>query len=222
MKIGSIVTVLVSALLLTAGGTASATQSTCLSGKTKCMANKAAGLLKCERAAETPGKVPDPNFGDCETKVIAKFDGGAVPSKGCFAKLEAKSPNDCLTFNDTAAAEAAVDSCVGSFVAAIDPPPLTQTQCGAGKKKCVSKYLAALLKCQANAQKPGMPTDPNAGGCVDTAKIRYNGGVDPTKGCFAKLEAKIPNDCSGPLNDTATLQGLAETCLANLVALEAP
>ena len=136
-------------------------------------------------------------------KVVGKFDGGIDPAKGCFEKLESKTPNDCITLDDTAAAEAAVDSCVAAFVEAIDPAPITQTKCGAGKKKCVSKLLAALLKCHQLAQTPGKSTDPNANGCVDKATAKYTGGADPAKGCFAKLEAKSPNDCQlhGRLGD---------------------
>jgi hypothetical protein len=99
-----------------------------------------------------------------------------------------------------------VDTCVESLVAAIDPPPLDQTKCGAGKKKCVSKYLAALLKCRQVAQTPKKPTDPNTKGCVDKAVAKYTGGDDPAKGCFAKLEAKDPNDCQST-NDSLTVAG---------------
>jgi hypothetical protein len=175
------------AFLLLAVGPASAQQSKCLAGKTSCMAKKATGLLKCEALAETPGKPADPNAGDCITKVKTKFDGGSAPAKGCFEKLESKSPNDCLTVDDTAAAETAVDACVASLVAAIDPPPLDQTKCGAAKKACVSKYLAAVLKCRQTAQTPGKPADPNTKGCVDKAVAQYTGGADPAKGCFAML-----------------------------------
>jgi hypothetical protein len=38
---------------------------------------------------------------------------------------------------------------------------------------------------------------------------KYTGGGDPTKGCFAKGEAKDPNDWQFT-NDAATVQGLAE------------
>ncbi len=213
-----IVTVLVIALLPAGAVPASAQQAKCLVGKTKCMAKKAAGLLKCEQTAETPGKPTDPDATGCVTKVVAKFDGGTQPAKGCFEKLESKSPNDCITLDDTASAEAAVDSCVASFVAAIDPPPVTQTKCGVGKKKCVGKYLASLLKCRQVSETPGKPTDPNATGCVDKAKTKYNGGTEPAKGCFAKLEAKTPNDCQFT-DDSATLQALAESCDADLAAL---
>ena len=144
---------------------------------------------------------------DCVTKAETKFDGGLEPAKGCFEKLENKDPNDCLTVDDTAAAETAVDACVAALVAAIDPPPLDQTKCGAGKKKCASKYLAALLKCRKLAQTPGKPTDPNTKGCVDKAVAKYTGGLEPTKGCFAKLEAKDPNDCQSTTN-SPTVQGL--------------
>ena len=207
MTTRSIVTALVVALMLGWGAAASAQQTKCLAGKTKCMATKAAGLLKCEETAETPGKVADPA---CVTKVEGKFDGGADPSKGCFEKLESKPANNCSAGDDTAAAETAVDNCVASLVGAIDPPPTMQTKCGVGKKKCVAKYLISLLKCQSTAQTPGKDPNPNAGGCVDKATAKYTGGADTTKGCFAKLQAKNPNDCRFT-NDSGTVQGVADT-----------
>jgi hypothetical protein len=221
MTIRSVVTALVAALMLAGSGPASAQQAKCIAGKTKCMSKKGTGLLKCEQKAETPGKPDDPNADGCVTKVVAKFDGGATPSKGCFEKLESKTPNDCVTFDDTGDAEAAVDSCVASLVAAIDPPPITQTKCGVGKKKCVAKLLTGLLKCQQKAQTPGKPVDPNADGCVDKAVAKYTGGADPAKGCFAKLEAKDPNDCQFT-GDSGALQDLVEDCVNDLVAVVTP
>src|SRR5262245_42798219 len=158
MTIRSIVAALAVAFLVANGSTASAQvqpQAKCLAGKTKCMSKKGTGLIKCHQLAETPGKVADPNANSCLTKAMTKFDGGVDPTKGCFEKLENKNPNDCLTFNDTPTAETAVDDCVDTLVAAIDPPPLDQTKCGAGKKKCVSKFYKGLLKCYQKAATPG-------------------------------------------------------------------
>jgi hypothetical protein len=216
MIIRPVVIALVAALMLAGSGPASAQQAKCIAGKTKCLSKKATGLLKCEATAETPGKPADPDAGGCRTKVIGKFDGGAEPAKGCFEKLENKSGNDCVTSDDTDAGEAAVDSCVASLVTAIDPPPITQTKCGAGKKKCVSKLLAALLKCNQVAQTPGKSTDTTA--CVAKATTKYTGGAEPAKGCFAKLEAKSGNDCEA-MNDSGTLQTLVENCAAALATL---
>jgi hypothetical protein len=94
------------ALMVVWGGPAFAQQAKCLAGKTKCMSKKATGLLKCHQKAE-PGNPADPEVGECVTKVVGKFDGGATPTRGCFEKLENKSPNDCITLDDAAAAEAA-------------------------------------------------------------------------------------------------------------------
>jgi hypothetical protein len=219
-KTSAFATALLTAVALVWAAPASAQQSKCLAGKTKCVSKKGTGLLKCHQLAETPGKSTDPNAGGCVTKVVGKFDGGIDPTKGCFEKLENKNPNDCITVDDTATAEAAVDSCVAAFVDAIDPPPTTQSKCGAGKKKCVSKYLKAVLKCRQLAQTPGKPTDPNTGGCVDKADAKYNGGIDPTKGCFTKLESKNPNDCQPPTGNSAALQTLVDNCVDDIVALE--
>src|SRR5262245_47447504 len=220
MTTRSIVAALVVALTLMAHAPASAQQAKCLAGKTACMAKKAAGLLKCEALAETPGKPADPNDKDCVTKVQTKFGSGLEPAKGCFEKVESKDPNDCPTVDNTGAAETAVDTCVAAIVAAIDPPPRDQTKCGAGKKKCASKYLAALLKCRKLAQTPGKPNDPNTKGCVDKAVAKYTGGLDATKGCFTKLEAKNPNDCQST-TDSPSVKALVEDCVDDLVAVVA-
>ncbi len=180
-----------------------------------------------ERAAQVPPEGRDAGQAGRSQRRRLRHEGDgqvrrrASPAKGCFEKLESKSTNDCITFDDTAAAEAAVDRCVGALVAAIDPGPIDQTKCGVGKKKCVAKLLAGLLKCQAKAQTPGKPTDPNADGCVDKAAAKYTGGADPTKGCFAKLEAKDPNDCQFT-NDSATVQALVDDCVLDLAALVTP
>src|SRR4030095_5735694 len=86
-----------------------------------------------------------------------------------------------------------------------------------GKKKCVSKLLGSLLKCQATAQTPGKPTDQSA--CIAKAKTKYTGGTELAKGCFAKLEAKDPNDCQQPTNNSGALQSLSEDCVDDLVAV---
>src|SRR5262245_49820470 len=211
-------TALVTMLLLVPAAPASAQQAKCLAGKTGCMAKKAAGLLKCEALAETPGRPADPNAKDCVTKAQTRFDGGLDPAKGCFEKLESKVPNDCPTVDNTGAAETAVDACVAALVVAIDPPPPDQTKCGASKKKCASKYLSALLKCRKLAQTPGKPTDPNAKGCVDKAVAKYTGGDEPARGCFAKVEARAPNDCQST-TDSPTVKALVEDCVDDLVAV---
>jgi hypothetical protein len=207
--------------LLLVTGSASAQQAKCLAGKTKCMSKKATGLLKCNALAETPGKSNDPNAAGCTDKVRAKFDGGLVPANGCFEKLENMNPNDCITVNDTGTAETAIDGCVTNLIGTIDAPPIDQTKCGAGKAKCVSKYLAGLLKCNQLAQTPGKPNGANTNGCVDKATAKYTGGLLPPKGCFAKLEAKNPNDCL-VLNDSNSLKDAVESCVDDLLAVVIP
>src|SRR5262245_55480420 len=119
-------------ILLLPIGAAWAQQAKCLAGKTKCLSKRATGMLKCERLAQPPGLPADPNANGCADKVNAKFDGGLEPANGCFEKLENKTPNNCITFDDTAALGAAIDGCVATLVAAIDPPPLDKSRCGAG------------------------------------------------------------------------------------------
>jgi hypothetical protein len=215
----SVVISVFAAACLMSTGAGAATQSKCLVGKNKCMSKKAGSLLKCEQKAETPGKPPDPNFADCEDKAKGKFDGGSDPTKGCFEKLENKSNNDCITFDDTASAEAAVDACVDEIVAAIDPAPVTQTKCGVKKKKCVAKKLSSVLKCYQKAETPGKPMDPNTSDCITKATAKYDGGTDPSKGCFVKLESKSGNDCQPPIGNQAQLEDIVDSCVGAFVTL---
>jgi len=93
----------------------------CAAAKNKCVSNKTAGLLKCHQLADKKGlPVSDPSIQACLQKAIAKFD-GATPTKGCFAKLEAKYPGGCLTTGDSDAAESTIDAFVDTAVSALDP-----------------------------------------------------------------------------------------------------
>ena len=82
--------------------------SKCSAGKKKCVANKAKAILGCYGKNAT--KPDAAALAACIQKAQDKYSGGADPAKGCFAKLEAKSPNDCLTTVDSAALEAKVDA----------------------------------------------------------------------------------------------------------------
>src|SRR5436190_492569 len=125
MTIRSIVTALGVALLLVQSGPASAQQTKCLAGKTKCMSKKGTGLIKCEQLAQTPGKSTDPNASGCLDKAVAKYTGGVDPTKGCFAKLEAKNPNDCQFTNDSTTLQGLVDNCVSDLVDTVSNPSTT-------------------------------------------------------------------------------------------------
>ncbi len=199
-------------------------QSQCLVGKNKCVAKKAAALLKCEWKAETPGMPADPNAGACVDRAKARFDGGSDPTKSCFEKLENRAPNDCVTIDDTASVETLVDACVAQIVGGIDPAPLDQSKCNVGKKKCAARKLKSVLKCHQKAETPGKPNDPNFGGCLDKAKTKFEGGPDPARGCFARLEDKPGNDCLPPLDNTAAVEATVDdSCVgAFIAALETP
>ncbi len=182
------------ALLLGAGNAqAQLATAKCTSAKIKCANGKSTGLLGCHNKAEGKGIAVDPA---CTTKVQTKFDGGIDPTKGCMGKAEkdlVKSP--CSTTGDTGSLEAKVDAFVTDVVTELDPgfPTPVLSKCSAGKKKCVANKVKGILGCYGkDATKP----DPTALlACIQKAQAKYSGGIDPTKGCFAKLEAKVPNDC---------------------------
>ena len=112
-----------------------------------------------------------------------------------------------------------VHDCIGALVAAIDPPPLEQTKCGVGKKKCVAVKLKSLLGCYQKAQTPGKAVEPELSECLAKARGKFDGGLDPARGCFAKLEAKRRNDCLPPLGNTMAVEAVVDACASSFVAL---
>jgi hypothetical protein len=214
------------ALLVGSAATAGAqpfTLNKCSAGKKKCVTTRTAALLKCHVTSETKGVPPADK--DCITKAQAKYDGGAAPEKGCFAKLEAKyapgSETPCLTFGDSDALEAKIDAFVTSAVSAVDPayPAIVISKCSAGKKKCLSTKLVGLLKCHQKAESKGV--SPNDKSCIDKAKAKFDGGLAPEKGCFAKLEAKYTASSETPcptFGDSGTVEALVDAFVADVVS----
>jgi len=96
--------------------------------------------------------------------------------------------------------------------------PCCTTDLHRGVLASVSKYLKGVLECHQLAQTPGRPNDPNANSCVTRTQTRYDGGPEPAKGCFEKLENRNPNDCQ-ILGGSATLAGLVQSCVTNLVGV---
>jgi hypothetical protein len=179
----------VSVLLIAFGAITSAQgPNKCLAGKNTCASKEMQGKLKCHNKAETKGTVVDPA---CLQKADDKYTGGAVPTKGCFAKLEAKNDGPCVTTGDSSATSNKNDAFISDAVTTLDPgfPAPVTNKCSAGKKKCVLKEAAAIFKCHAKAVKAGAPAlaDPT---CLQKAHDKFDGGAVPAKGCFAKLEAK--------------------------------
>ncbi len=194
------------ALLLTSGVANAANK--CAGGKINCANIKQKALLVCHQKAELKGTAVDPA---CIQKAEDKYSGGAVPSKGCFAKLEAKG--GCFTVGDSATIENKVLAFVLDVVTELDPgfPAPVTNKCSAGKKKCVFTKTSSILKCYQTAQLKGLPVDP---ACIQKAEDKYSGGADPTKGCFAKLELKPPCLTTG---DSAALEAKVLAFIHDLI-----
>src|SRR5690349_17091556 len=91
-------------------------------------------------------------------------------------------------------------------VTLVHPETASANKCSAGKVKCVVNKTKALLGCHGKAASKGLTVDP---ACLAKAKAKFDGGVDPAKGCFEKLEAKgekagaKPDAVCPTSNDTA-------------------
>ena len=51
----------------------------------------------------------------------------------------------------------------------------------------MAKYVSGLSKCMAKASKRGIEVDPM---CFTKAHDKFDGGSNPARGCFAKLEQR--------------------------------
>src|SRR5690348_7163563 len=117
-----------------------------------------------------------------------------------------------------------LSSAIGALALAMlatAPGHAAQSKCLAGKTKCVAGTVAGLLKCEGLAKTPGKPAHPNTKSCVDKAKAKFDGGADPTKGCFDKLESKSGNDCP-TFDDTASVEAQIDACVAQLAGAVDP
>jgi hypothetical protein len=187
----------------------------CASGKETCTAKLASDLLACHVKAEAKGTTLDAN---CVAKAQRKFDGGPDPSRGCFAKLEARFT--CFTTNDTATMGSVAGVFVTAVVTQLDPiyPTPIVNRCSSSKKKCVSDKFKRLMACYAKASNKGFALDPV---CVSKAKAKFDGGLVPSKGCFAHWEAKYGAACL-TTNDTAALETTVDTFADGVAGLLEP
>jgi len=109
----------------------------CLTGKTKCVNKKVAGLLKCREKCQKDPVNCGATQTVCEDKAIAKFDGGTKGAAGsCFGKLEAKqdplAPETiCTTTGDMVRMEAKADALVANVVGTLEGA-LPYSLCGNG------------------------------------------------------------------------------------------
>lgn len=192
-KVFTIIAAAVAGLVLAGPSAAQVPQSKCASGKEKCVRKLLLDWFNCYSKANAK---PDQAALDlCVQKATEKFTGGVNPAKGCFAKLEAKPP--CLTTGDRDEIFFYATSVPDVVRSLLDPdpmsPPATLSKCTSGQLKCARMLAADLVNCNAkNTAKP------NAGAlstCLTKAFDKFTGGPVPAEGCFAKLEAKMPNDC---------------------------
>jgi hypothetical protein len=161
-------------LALTVAVPSQASLNACAAGKNKCVAKVLGALLKCHIKDETPPNGLAPALlADCIQKAKDHFDGGSTPSKGCFAKLEAKYGAACLTTNDTAAMETEVDAFVNRAVCLLDPGDLTTdpNNCGACGNQCAPGKVcnAGVCTCPTGDSLCSLV-------CVDTASDPNNCG----------------------------------------------
>jgi hypothetical protein len=175
--------------------------NTCVAGKTKCVRENVAGLLRCHADAARNGTDLEPA---CVMKVATRFDGAfrvpPDPARGCVAAREARQdvrrPETlCRTRGDARALQEKVDAFIGDVVAALDPGARVGGQgvCAAAKLQCVRKQVVGLLTCRARCQRnPRRCGEPSETACVRRVRAAYEGGAAEAMSCFARAERKGP------------------------------
>jgi hypothetical protein len=158
---------MVAVLALALPTSSNATVNACAAGKRMCVSKKASAILKCHAKAAKSANVTAGDLAACIQKAKDRFDGGAVASKGCFEKLEAKyGEAACLTANDTNSVGSTVDSFVDTIGCALDPatcgPTPTPTPL-----PCVATPTPPPLCGAAAAPACSAPCPTDAGECLD-------------------------------------------------------
>jgi len=99
---------------------------------------------------------------------------------------------------------AAVAAAIALFTCASEAG--AQNKCLAGKGKCIRKKTSGILNCYVRAAKDPVNQDTVFTACENKAKSKYDGGTDPAKGCFARLEAANDGPCP-TVNDSEVVEG---------------
>jgi hypothetical protein len=212
---------------------AQATLNACTSAKEACVAKKTAALLKCHsKNSKPPAGLAPAKFAACVQKAKDKFDGGANPAKGCFAKLEAKyGVGGCLTAGDVAALETQVDDFVDAVICALDPAagtcpvvptptPMPTPSCSNGLQDGVETGVdcgggdcpACSLGGSCNTNDDCMATTVcSASTCVCAAGLS-DCNVNPGDGCETNTSTNVAN--CGACNSVCTPPNAAPVCSA--------
>lgn len=102
-------------------------------------------------------------------------------------------------------------------------PGADKNKCLAGKTQCVAKKVAGLLKCRERCQKNPKLCGPAQQDCEAKVNDKYDGGDDPSKGCFARLENREnpekPDSICTNVEESGVLAAEADQAVATLLAL---
>ena len=105
-------------------------------------------------------------------------------------------------------------------------PGIDANKCLASKTMCVSQKIRGLLKCRENCQKSPTKCGQAQLDCEERAMNKFDGGANPARSCFAKVEARQnpakPDTLCTTTGDTAAVEALVDDLVAQLIgALEA-
>jgi hypothetical protein len=195
--------VVITAALMPTAAARAVTVNVCLAGKLTDVGKTVAARLAC--AARDAVQPSADLLATCLANVDDRFDGGADPLLGRFAKREFRTT--CVTFGDQSTLAARIATYTASVDSAI-AKSARSNRCDAVKLKCVGRYVAAVNGCLARAASSTGTIDP---GCLAKQRTRL---VDPARGCLQRGEFRDPCSVSG---DAAALAAGADAFSAQTV-----
>ena len=134
------------ALLAHAAAARATTVNRCMARK---ITNVGAALSARANCYAKDALLPNPAaLAACLTRADERFNGGALPSRGLFERLETNA--DCLTYDDQDALAAAIATYAGALDEQVGNPDVAN-RCDAAKLRCVGKYVSRTTRCHATA-----------------------------------------------------------------------
>ena len=169
------------------------------------------------RPAETPGKPTDPNATAASRRSRASSTAEPIRPRAASRSSRARRATTASP-SMTRGGRGRGRQLLGELVAAIDPPPPLSRSADVGKKKCVAKYLAALLKCQSTGADAGQAHR-------SEARLRRQGEGEVRRrrrlgqGVLREARGEDAGTTARPWATRAPFREWRTTCVASFAAL---
>ena len=91
---------------------------------------------------------------------------------------------------------------------------LATAKCSSAKIKCTNAKATGLLGCHNKAEGKDVAVDPE---CIRKAQTKFDGGIDPTKGCMGKAEKDLVKSPCATTGDTGPFAAKIDAFVIDVV-----